>query len=43
MLLRFPSEKVQGEELSEYMAPREEAFEAEKAAFIAGDMSKQIE
>ena len=31
------------EELSEYMAPREEAFEADKAAFIAGDLSKQIE
>ena len=31
------------EELLEYMAPREEAFEREKAAFVSGDSSKLVD
>ena len=34
---------VRFEEIADYMAPRIEVFETDKAAFIAGDVSKTIE
>lgn len=34
---------VSFEEIAEYMAPRTQVFEADKAAFLAGDASKTIE